>query len=192
MPFRLRGRKKIDFPYKVENNVYFLYPFPVYLFRRMDYDFLDKFIDDCGDEFGHGAGRPGGSGPSGIRDLPCGRTDHAGEQRVLPLRRQPAGVDPLDPPATPQVMEITVSATGRGHAEKSVITANIVDLDQNPPPDPQADDRNDGFTPGPMLVKEQRTSSDWSVWRPWWQEHWVWHSKGEDDGYWCDHALVGV
>ena len=25
-------------------------------------------------------------------------------------------------------MEITVSATGRGHAEKSVITANIVDL----------------------------------------------------------------
>ncbi len=64
----------------------------------MDYDFLDKFIDDCGDEFGHGAGRPGGSGPSGIRDLPCGRTDHAGEQRVLPLRRQPAGVDPLDHP----------------------------------------------------------------------------------------------
>ncbi len=46
-------------------------------------------------------------------------------------------------PSTPQVMEITVSATGRGHAEKSVITANIVDLDQNPPPDPQADDRND-------------------------------------------------
>lgn len=85
-------------------------------------------------------------------------------------------------------MEITVSATGRGHAEKSVITANIVDLDQNPPPDPQADDRNDGFTPGPMLVKEQRTSSDWSVWRPWWQEHWVWHSRGEDDGYWCDHG----
>ena len=91
-------------------------------------------------------------------------------------------------PATPQVMEITVSATGRGHAEKSVITANIVDLDQNPPPDPQADDRNDGFTPGTMPVNEQKTSLDWSVWRPWWQEHWVWHSRGEDDGYWCDHG----
>ena len=51
LPFRLRGRKKIDFPYKVENNIYFLYPFPVHLFRRMDYDFLDKFIDDCGGEF---------------------------------------------------------------------------------------------------------------------------------------------
>ncbi|MDE6167234.1 MAG: hypothetical protein K2G28_02105, partial [Acetatifactor sp.] len=92
-------------------------------------------------------------------------------------------------PATPQVMTITVSASGGGHAEKSVITANIVDLDQNPPPDPQADDRNDGFTPGPMPVNEQRISSDWSVWRPWWRAHWVWHSGSEDeDGYWCDHA----
>ena len=51
MLFRLCGRKKIDFPYKVENNIYFLYPFPAHLFRRMDYDFLDKFIDDCGGEF---------------------------------------------------------------------------------------------------------------------------------------------
>ena len=51
MPFRLRGRKEIDFPYKVENNIYFLYPFPVHPFRRMDYDFLDKFIDDCGGKF---------------------------------------------------------------------------------------------------------------------------------------------
>ena len=47
----MRGRKEIDFPYKVENNIYFLYPFPVHLFRRMDYDFLDKFIDDCRGEF---------------------------------------------------------------------------------------------------------------------------------------------
>jgi hypothetical protein len=44
-------RKEIDFPYKIENNIYFLYPFPVHLFRRMDYDFFDKFIDDCGGEF---------------------------------------------------------------------------------------------------------------------------------------------
>ena len=47
----MRGRKEIDFPYKVENNIYFLYPLPVHLFRRMDYDFFDKFIDDCGGEF---------------------------------------------------------------------------------------------------------------------------------------------
>lgn len=51
MPFRSRDRKEIDFPCKVENNIYFLYPFPIRLFRCMDYDFLDKFIDDCGDKF---------------------------------------------------------------------------------------------------------------------------------------------
>ena len=27
------GNKKIDFPCKVENNIHFLYPFPVHLFR---------------------------------------------------------------------------------------------------------------------------------------------------------------
>ena len=46
--FRLRVRKEIDFPYKVENNIHFLYPFPVHFFWRMDYDFFDKFIDDSG------------------------------------------------------------------------------------------------------------------------------------------------
>ena len=51
LPFRLHGRKKIDFPNKVENNIHFLYLFPVHFFRRMDYDFPDKFIDDCGGEF---------------------------------------------------------------------------------------------------------------------------------------------
>ena len=45
------GRKEIDFTHKIENNIYFLYPLPVHLFRRMDYDFFDKFIDDCGGEF---------------------------------------------------------------------------------------------------------------------------------------------
>lgn len=92
-------------------------------------------------------------------------------------------------PATPQVMTITVSASGRGHAEQSVITANIVDLDQDPPPDPQADDRNDGFMASPLPVKAQQTSLSWNVWRPWWQEHWVWHSGGRhSSGYWCDHG----
>ena len=32
LPFQLRSRKEIDFPHKVENNIHFLYPFPVHLF----------------------------------------------------------------------------------------------------------------------------------------------------------------
>ena len=45
MPFRLRGRKEIDFTHKVENNIHFLYPFPVNFFRRMDYySTTEKYI----------------------------------------------------------------------------------------------------------------------------------------------------
>ena len=51
LSFRLHGREEIDFPNKVENNIHFLYPFPVYPIQCMDYDFLNKFIDDCGGEF---------------------------------------------------------------------------------------------------------------------------------------------
>lgn len=92
-------------------------------------------------------------------------------------------------PSTPQVMTITVSASGGGHAEKGTITANIVDLDKNPPPDPQADDWNDGFTLGAMPVHPEQTNASWNIWRPWWQPYWVWHGGDEDEGgYWCDHG----
>ena len=66
---------------------------------------------------------------------------------------------------------------------------NIVDLDGNPPPDPNADDRNDSFTRPSVPENPQVTSADWGVWRPWWYEYWVWHSgDDDDDGYWCDHG----
>ena len=47
LPLGLHGRKEIDFPYKIENDIPFLYLLSVHLFRRMDDDFLDKFVDDC-------------------------------------------------------------------------------------------------------------------------------------------------
>ena len=92
-------------------------------------------------------------------------------------------------PAEPQTMTITVRVYGGGSVSKGTISANIVSLDENPPPDPNADDRNDSFTRPSIPSKAQATSSQWGVWRPWWQEHWVWHSGDEDDdGYWCDHG----
>lgn len=92
-------------------------------------------------------------------------------------------------PAEPQTMTITVRVHGGGSVSKGTIHVNIVDLDENPPPDPNADDRNDSFTRPSVPSKAQATSSQWGVWRPWWQEHWVWHSGDEDDdGYWCDHG----
>lgn len=31
-------------------------------------------------------------------------------------------------------------------------------------------------------------NANWSIWSPWWRTYWVWHSTGEDSGYWCDHG----
>ncbi len=103
-------------------------------------------------------------------------------------------------PSTPQTMAIPVTVSGGGNVGKATITANIVDLDKNPPPNPVADDRNDSYTRSSVPSKVQKTSASWSIWRPWWQEHWVWHSdwnwysdgKGgghwEDDGNWVDEG----
>lgn len=90
-------------------------------------------------------------------------------------------------PDTPQDMDITVSVSGPGSAQ-ATIHCKIVDLNQNPPPNPVADDRNDSFSPAPVPDRPQQTSNYWTVWRPWWYAYWVWHSTGDGDGYWCDHG----
>jgi len=94
-------------------------------------------------------------------------------------------------PEEPQDMIITVSVSGGGAADQSSIRVRVVDLDQNPPPDPQADDRNDGFSLVSLPEEEALAANTWSVWRPWWQPYWVWHDasgKEEEEGYWCDHG----
>lgn len=97
-------------------------------------------------------------------------------------------------PGTPQKMTITVSVSGGGSSSKATINVNIVDLDKKPPPNPVADDRNDGYTRPSVVNKPQKTLASWSVWRPWWQEYWVWISDwdycdhGEDGGHWVDNG----
>ncbi len=103
-------------------------------------------------------------------------------------------------PSTPQQMTITVSVSGGGSSSKATINVNIVDLDKNPPPNPVADDRNDSFKKSAIPNKARQTSASWTLWRPWWQEHWVWHSDWnwysdgdggghwEDDGEWVDEG----
>ncbi|HHV13008.1 MAG TPA: hypothetical protein GXX75_22300 [Clostridiales bacterium] len=89
-------------------------------------------------------------------------------------------------PATPQTMTIHVSISG-GSASQETITAKIVDLSGNDPPNPVADDRNDSYSRVTVPNKAQKTSASWGVWRPWWYSYWVWHGSDED-GYWCDHG----
>lgn len=81
-------------------------------------------------------------------------------------------------PSTPQVITISVSASGNGHPGKGTITANIVDLDGNDPPNPTADDRNDSYSSAQSIIpaSTEKTSAYWSIWKPRWRENWVWHS----------------
>lgn len=82
-------------------------------------------------------------------------------------------------PSIEQHITINVSVSGGGSASRGIITANIVDLDKNPPPNPVADDRNDSYNAGNAIIpaNPQKTFASWSVWRPWWREKWVWHSN---------------
>ena len=90
-------------------------------------------------------------------------------------------------PSTPGF--VTISISSNCTISTSQIVAEVVDLNQNPPPDPQADDRNDGFSIPSVPNNPNTTSLTWGEWDCWWHEYWVYHSGDEDDdGYWCDHG----
>lgn len=95
-------------------------------------------------------------------------------------------------PDTEQNMVIDVSVSGPGSTAKTSLNVKIVDLNKNPPPNPVADDRNESFRAAAVPGRTVENAASWSVWRPWWQEYWVWHSdyddEGNDNGYWCDHG----
>ena len=95
-------------------------------------------------------------------------------------------------PDTEQNMTIQVTVSGPGSTAKTTLNVKIVDLDKNPPPNPVADDRKDSFQSVSVPSRAVKSVASWTVWRPWWQEYWVWHSdydeEGNDNGYWCDHG----
>lgn len=89
-------------------------------------------------------------------------------------------------PKEPGVITITVRSNCS--TSTNTITAEIVELDKNPPPDPQANDRNDGYSIPSKPSKPNVTSLTWGEWDCWWHEYWVWHSDGDGGGYYCDHG----
>mgnify|MGYP006916067233 CR=1 FL=1 len=101
-------------------------------------------------------------------------------------------------PTTPQKITIKVTVIGGAETSKGTIIANIVDLDENPPPDPKATDRNDTFSPVSVPSKAQKTTAAWSryyaYWVPnyVWISHWKWYTKTNPDGtvtgYWKDEG----
>lgn len=91
-------------------------------------------------------------------------------------------------PDAAQSMVIAVTVSGPGRVSKAIINVKIIDLDQNPPPNPVADDRNDSFSPAPVPDRTKKAAASWTVWRPWWQASWVWNSTGDGGGYWVDEG----
>lgn len=111
-------------------------------------------------------------------------------------------------PSTPQRVEITVSS-GRTVAKTKII-ADVVRLEDNPPPNPVADDVNPGWdrSLATGCGMPERTSASWTLWRCSWHENWKWvenwqwvdtghtksckkgckkkHGYWEDQGWWQD------
>lgn len=86
-------------------------------------------------------------------------------------------------PAQPQEIVIRIS-TDKGSLSNTVFHANVADLNENPPPDPQADDRQDGFRIPPVPQGQNITSRSWGVWSCRWHAYWVWKPKWEWEDHW--------
>lgn len=83
--------------------------------------------------------------------------------------------------------QVTIKVSSNCSVSSNVIVADIIDLDKNPPPDPQANDRNDGFSVPSKPSRPSAMTLTWGEWDCWWHEHWVWHSGDDDEnGYWED------
>jgi hypothetical protein len=98
-------------------------------------------------------------------------------------------------PKTPQDINIYVDIIGGASVSNGIINAQIVELSENPPPDPKATDLKPNNwhienTPNRSVQK----NASWSVWWAKWHEYWVWHprwvwkSTGNGDGYWVDRG----
>ena len=90
-------------------------------------------------------------------------------------------------PSEPQDITITVR-TNRGTLSQTTIKAKVVDLSGNDPPDPKATDTAGNWRPSSVPSREEKSYAAWSVWWAQWHPYWVWHSTGDDDGYWVDEG----
>ena len=94
-------------------------------------------------------------------------------------------------PKTPQTLNIQVSISGAS-TKRASITANIVELQENTPPNPTANDKNNDFEIPSIPSKEQKLSATWGEWDCYWEPKWEWESDwnwssdGDGGGSWSD------
>jgi len=86
-------------------------------------------------------------------------------------------------PQKPQEVDINVSISGNsaayldGGIRNTIIKGNVVDLAQNVPPNPTANDRNDTFIVLSVPNKADKTTANWGIYSSYWIPNWVWHSN---------------
>ena len=87
-------------------------------------------------------------------------------------------------PAEPTTLAIQISVSGASTA-KTTLIAQIVSLEENPPPDPLATDTSPHFSLPSLPSNAQKTSASWSVWSAYWKAKWEWEAdwKWESDGH---------
>ena len=84
-------------------------------------------------------------------------------------------------PSAPCEVPITVEVEG-ARTGQTTFTARIIDLDDNPPPDPLATDKYPGYQVPAVPVNPENTSATWSVWSAEWVPEWIW----EENWQWQD------
>jgi hypothetical protein len=100
-------------------------------------------------------------------------------------------------PATPIDVAIQVQVIGNtaakidGDYRSIIITGIVVDLDQNIPPNPTADDRNDNFELPDLPQKANKTTAEWGTYEAYWVPDWVWYPKWEWQSNWQIVSVYG-
>ncbi len=93
-------------------------------------------------------------------------------------------------PSSPTEVEIQVQVTGNtaakidGDYRTATITGKVVDLNENVPPNPTANDTNDGFTVLGIPLEADKTIAEWGVFDADWEPDWVWYSDWEWESNW--------
>lgn len=85
-------------------------------------------------------------------------------------------------PSAPATIPIKVTVTG-AHAVKTEFLAQVVSLDENPPPDPLATDTRPGYTLPSLPSRAVNTTAYWSVWSASWHPDWKWETHIEWESY---------
>lgn len=100
-------------------------------------------------------------------------------------------------PTTPGMVDIQVTLSGNsqayldGNSRSATLKGKVVDLTQNIPPNPTANDRYDGFFAPSLPVKADKTYASWGTYSSSWAANWVWHSKWVWNSQWVSVPQYG-